>query len=303
MPNAQKFDEFKEGFPMKIEKILQEKELTLSFEIFPPKADSPVDVIYTTLAGLSKLNPDFISVTYGAGGSNKGRALEIAALVKNTYGVEPLAHLTCVGASREETADQIRKMSEAGIENILALRGDVPKDMDPEHAFTAIPHASDLIAQIRKTAPDCCIGAAAYPEVHAESDSRAQDLCYLKKKADEGAAFFITQLFFDNDAYFRLCDYLEALNVKAPVVAGIMPMLNPEQILRMATLCGCSIPAGISHLIARYKNRPDDFRKAGMEYAERQIDALVRGGARGIHLYSMNKAEEITEIVRACGLR
>lgn len=287
---------------MKISELIKEKGQTLSFEIFPPKGDAPVEVIYKTLAGLSRLAPDFISVTYGAGGSNKGRALEIAGIIKHTYGIEPLAHLTCVGADKKAMQDQIKEMKEAGISNILALRGDVPEGMDKKSAFSVYPHASDLIEEIKTCAPECCIAAAAYPEIHSESDRLADDLRYLATKAQKGASFFVTQLFFDNLAYFRLVELLAAMGVEVPIVAGIMPVLNPSQILRMATLCGCSIPAAVSRMIAKYSGSPEDFKKAGIEYAAKQIDELWRMGA-SVHLYSMNKPEEIAEIVKLCGLR
>jgi methylenetetrahydrofolate reductase (NADPH) len=289
---------FWEAESMKISEIFKPGETTLSLEVFPPKADSPIDVIYDTLAELSSLKPSFISVTYGAGGSMSNRTIEIASVIKSRYGIEPLAHLTCVGARRSDIDRQLDEMQAAGIENVLALRGDIPAGMDPANAFIDYQHGSDLVCHIalRKS---FCIGVAAYPEVHFQSKSRAEDLKWLRHKVECGASFITTQLFFENEHYYRFVDNLRALDINIPVLAGIMPVLASQQILRMGSLSGCTIPAGITRLMARYKD-PQDFEKAGLEYCCRQVEELVRNRVDGIHLYSMNKAAQTKQIVRSC---
>lgn len=283
---------------MRINELFKQGETGLSLEIFPPKPESPIDVVYDTLSELASLKPLFISVTYGAGGSTRERTTEIASMVKSRYGIEPLAHLTCVGAKKDEIDRQLNAMKAAGIENVLALRGDIPAGMEPWEAFTDYQHGSDLVSHIAERG-GFCVGVAAYPEVHFQSENRAQDLKWLRHKAECGASFMTTQLFFENSHYYRLVENLRALDINIPILAGIMPVLAVQQILRMGSLSGCTIPAGITRLMARYKN-PDDFEKAGIEYCSRQIEDLIRNKADGIHLYSMNKATQTKQIVKNC---
>ena len=287
---------------MRIKDLFARKRPTLSFEVFPPKTDVPVDTLYETLERLSGLAPDYISVTYGAGGSNSARMIEIAGAVENRFKQCALAHFTCVGATRDSVNAQLEAIKNAGIENILALRGDIPAGMPREEAFVHFRHASDLVEHIAKKG-GFCIGAAAYPEVHFESDSRERDIAFLKKKVDAGADFLVTQMFFDNDAFFGFRDAAYGAGVRVPVVTGIMPVLDPAQILRMTRMSGCSVPARLSRLFARHANDPEGLRAVGLDYACAQVGELVEKGVDGIHLYSMNRWEATTHIVRACGLR
>jgi methylenetetrahydrofolate reductase (NADPH) len=287
---------------MRIVEIFRQKKPALSFEVFPPKKDVPVDALYETLKQLSGLSPDYISVTYGAGGSNSERMLEIARTVQDRFGQRVLAHFTCVGARPDSVADQLNAMREAGLENVLALRGDIPQGMDREQAFVHFRHASDLVAFIRAQG-GFGIGVAAYPEIHFESVGREDDIAHLKKKVDAGADFIVTQMFFDNRAFLEFRDIARGAGIDVPIVTGIMPVLDASQILRMTRMSGCSIPARLSRLFARYAADPDGLREVGLEYACAQIEELVREGVDGVHLYSMNKWEAAMKIVRACGLR
>jgi methylenetetrahydrofolate reductase (NADPH) len=261
-----------------------------------------VDTLHETLGKLSGLEPDYISVTYGAGGSNSERMLEIASAVEHRFGQSALSHFTCVGADPESVDRQLESIKNAGIENILALRGDIPAGMKPEEAFVHFKHASDLVEYIHKKG-DFCIGVAAYPEIHYESEDRRSDVDFLKKKVDAGADFIVTQMFFDNDAFFEFRDIAYEAGIRVPLVTGIMPVLDANQILRMTKMSGCSIPARLSRLFARYACDPESLREKGLDYACGQVHELVREGVDGIHLYSMNRWEATTHIVERCALR
>ena len=275
------------------------KETIISFEVFPPKKEGEESVIDDTLLKLSKLSPAFISVTYGAGGSKRDATVNIAKKIAK-LGVTPLAHLTCVCATRADITPQLDALKAAQVENILALRGDIPKGISWGEAFKSFAHASDLACFAKKRG-DFCIGAASYPEAHFESQSLEKDIQNLKKKHDAGVEFFITQLFFENWIYFRFVDRLRASGIDAPVSAGVMPVLEERQILRMASLCGCSIPSSLTRMMAKYSGSPGDFQKAGMEFAAKQIEGLISSGASGVHIYSMNRWQQtcrILEMVR-----
>lgn len=274
----------------------------LSFEVFPPKKDSPITSIDDTLIDLAKIEPDFISVTYGAGGGGQSGTLAIADNIQKRHGCLALAHLTCVGADRQGIDGQLNTLETAGIENVLALRGDIPKGMERADAFRHYRHSTDLIAQISKRG-GFCIGAAAYPEVHHESETEREELGYLKLKQDAGADFFITQLCFDTPAVLKFIDAARANAIAAPILIGVMPVLDSKQILRMTGMCGCSIPAKLSRLLARYERAPEDFARAGLEFAIEQVRALTAAGVDGVHIYSMNKPEPTKVIVGACDMR
>jgi methylenetetrahydrofolate reductase (NADPH) len=281
---------------MKISHIYKKKKPVISFEVFPPKADAPLDTIYETVEKLSTLSPAYFSVTYGAGGGNRERTVEIASTIKNRFGVEALAHLTCTCTPPDDVDRYLDALHDNNVENVLALRGDVPKGMTREQAFPGYAHASELVSHINRRG-SFCIASAAYPEWHFESASPEEDVYYLKKKADNGAEFFITQLFFDNQAFFVFLDRLRRAGIDIPVSAGLMPILDASQILRMTSLSGCSIPAALSRLMARYPEK-EDFAKAGLEYAANQYMQLYTAGVDGIHLYSMNRHSQIMQIVR-----
>jgi len=275
---------------MKIREIFKEKKLTISFEIFPPKTSSTIESIYDSIETLASLKPDFISVTYGAGGSNSKLTLNIASIVENKYQVNSLAHLTCVGASQYSIDETLKFMQENNIENVLALRGDIPKDFAGE-LFKDFSHASDLIYYI-KNKTNMCVGGACYPEGHVESLSENMDIKNLKLKALAGSDFFITQLFFDNSFIYNMEDKLNLLDVNIPIIAGIMPITNKKQIMRMAELSGCSIPEKLGRILNKYEYNPDALRDAGIIYACEQIlDLITSNKIKGIHIYTMNKPE------------
>ncbi len=275
---------------MKIREIYEQKKTVISLEVFPPKADAPIETVYNTLDELSDLCPDFISVTYGAGGGTRSRTVEIASHIKNEHHIESLAHLACIASTREQVAEHLGRLKENGIENVLALRGDMPADPDfvlPKNP--AYVHASDLIPDVA-AAGGFSVGAACYPEGHVECPDKVRDVLHLKKKADAGAEFLITQLFFDNELFYKFMEQLELAGIDLPVSAGIMPVLNRNQILRMTKLSGCSVPAKLVRMLDRYADNPQALKEAGEAYAIEQIIDLMAWGVRGIHLYTMNKS-------------
>ncbi|MCX7781549.1 MAG: methylenetetrahydrofolate reductase [NAD(P)H] [Negativicutes bacterium] len=287
---------------MKLNEIYAREMPVISFEIFPPKPQTPIETVFTTLEQLTELTPAFISVTYGAGGSSAARSIEIASRVKNAYGVETVAHLTCANASRTEIDQILRELRDHHIENILALRGDPPAG---EGYFSPVAegyrYAKELIAHIKETG-QFSVAAAAYPEGHLECRNLELDIYYLKEKTNQGVDLLITQLFFDNDFFYRFRERAEAKGVHCPIAAGIMPVLNVQQIKRITSLCGASIPEKLAKLMDRYGGVPSDMVKAGMEYACEQIVDLLENKVAGIHLYTMNKAEQTKQIIRQVGL-
>ena len=288
---------------MKIKNLLGGKKPALSFEIFPPKPDYPLDTVYQTITGLRNLKPDFISVTYGAGGANRSRTIEIAAHIREAFQIESVAHLTCMGHSPAELDEILVQMREHGIENLLALRGDPPQG---EVSYTPpagnYRYAVELVRQIRKRG-DFCIGAAAYPEGHKECRRWQDDWDYLRAKVEAGVDFLTTQLFFDNRIFYNFLDHMERLGVTVPVLPGIMPILNPGQIKRMVYFSKASIPSQLLKLFDKYGNDNLAFEKAGIDYAIRQIDDLLANGVAGIHLYTMNRAAQIQTIVENSQLK
>lgn len=275
----------------------------ISFEIFPPKGADALQVIADTVAGLQKLNPAFISVTYGAGGSTRELTIEIASMIKNRFQVETLAHLTCVGHTAGEIDQILGRLQAEGIENILALRGDPPAGVaDFDYRTCDFGNAVDLIRYIRARAARVCIGAAAYPEGHISSPRLSTDLAYLKEKVDAGVDFLITQLFFDNRVFYNFLENARRVGIACPVSAGILPVLNAGQIKRIVSLCGASIPARLWLMVDRYADSPDDLQKAGIEYASAQIEDLLANGVDGVHLYTLNRVEPAEQILRNAGL-
>lgn len=287
---------------MRICELFQSRKPVVSCEIFPPKHDYPIETIFDTLAALSELRPDYISVTYGAGGSSCARSVQIASKVKNDYGVETLAHLTCVGADRRTTDEVLEQLQRENIENVLALRGDLPPEIPCGHGDEYHEYAKDLIAHIRQRR-NFCIAAAAYPEGHPKCPGLALDRERLKQKVTAGADFLITQLFFDNRLFYDMLDQLAKIGIHCPVTVGVMPVLNAAQIRRMTELCGASIPNRLADLLNRYGNSPADMEKAGIDYACAQIVDLVEQGVNGIHLYTMNKPRQTARILHETGLR
>jgi methylenetetrahydrofolate reductase (NADPH) len=286
----------------KIIDLYKMNKIVLSLEIFPPRPDYSLEIIFKTLDDLKKLNPGYISVTYGAGGSNRGRTVDIAAKIKKEYGIESQAHLTCVGHTKKEVDDILDDLLREDIHNIMALRGDLPDDRpDFDLEKQEYRYAYQLINNIHGKA-DFGIAAAAHPEGHPECYRLSEDLKNLKQKVDVGVDFLITQLFFDNRIFYDFVDKAVKIGISCPIVPGIMPVLNSKQIKRMIYLCGASIPAKLLELVDRYENNPDDMQKAGIEYASEQVADLMTNKVPGIHLYTMNKAEQISTLVTNVGL-
>ena len=274
------------------------KKTVFSFEVFPPKKTSPVEVVYSTLDELRDLKPDFISVTFGAGGSGNSRyALDIASRIKDS-GITPMLHLPCINFTRAEIDAALGEAQERGIENILALRGDINPDIPPVEEFR---YASDLITYIR-TKGSFDIAGACYPEGHPDAGDMVEDIKNLRKKVDAGADHLITQLFFDNEFFYDFREKAAIAGINVPIEAGIMPVVNTNQIQRMVTTCGASLPPKFVRIMTKYGNSPEALRDAGIAYAIDQIVDLVASGVDGIHLYTMNNpyvARKISEAVSA----
>lgn len=281
---------------MRITEIYGGEHIPVSYEIFPPKGDLPVDEARTVLSGLAELDPAFVSVTYSAGGSgNSERTVQIVDMGQRELGLTMMAHLTCVGATKADMRRNIRSLKDHNIENVLALRG----DLGPGRQVKDYHYAKDLIPQLRQEG--FCVGAAAYPEGHVDCIDLHESVRYLKEKQDAGAQFFVTQLFFDNRYAYKFLDECRAARIRVPIEFGIMPIMSKSQVSRMVFMCGASLPSALVKLLARYEDKPDDLRKAGIEYASRQLIGLAEHGVDALHIYSMNKpdvAREIYENVR-----
>ena len=285
---------------MKLSNLFNEKKLVYSFEVFPPKIESDISVIYDTLEGLKNINPDYMSITYSAGGgSNNARSIEIASLIKNKYGIEPLAHLTCINSTKQETLNVLNKLKTEGIENVLALRGDRVAGSE----CTDFAHASDLVTFAKDNGFDFDFAGACYPEGHPESVSLDEDIDNLKKKIDAGVTHLNTQLFFDNEDFYRFIDKVRAAGINVPIQAGIMPVVKKNTITRTIAMTGTKVPSKLSRMIARFADNPDGLIEAGVLYAVDQIADIVGSGAcQGIHAYIMNNAEiakRITQDVKS----
>lgn len=271
---------------MKITEMF-DKGTVFSFEIFPPKKTSPIDTIYNTLDELQGLNPDFISVTFGAGGSaNNNQTIKIAEKIKEDYGIESVVHLPCINYTKDEIISILGQLKEHNIKNILALRGDINPDIPIREDFK---YASQLIEFIKQYG-DFDIAGACYPEGHVEAEDLVTDVLNLKKKVDAGAAHLISQLFFDNSFFYSFLERTQIAGINVPIEAGIMPVTNKGQIERMVSMCGASLPPKFVKMIQKYENSPEALRDAGIAYAVDQIVDLVSNGADGIHLYTMNNA-------------
>lgn len=278
---------------------INKNKMGFSCEVFPPKRNDDIYEIYRTLDELKLIKPDFISVTYGAGGSNSKKTATIAAYIQNICEVEAIAHMTAVGMNEEMLASLLFELKKKSIENVLALRGDKPRNMtEEEFEKRTYRYASDLISEIKKNG-DFFIAAACYPEIHPESKNREEDIKYLKNKVELGAKCLMTQMFFDNKVFYKFLDELKKCGIDVPVLAGIMPVTSAKQLGTSVQLSGSSVPNELSSLIARYGSNPDDMKKAGIEYAVAQIEDLKKNGVDGIHLYTMNKADVTMAIYEA----
>ena len=278
---------------MRLAQLFGQGRTVFSCEVFPPKRDMPVDSIYTTLDGLKDIRPDFISVTFGAGGSQVNQTThEIASIIQNRYHIPAMAHLTCVAAGRAEVDHLLAQLKGDGVENVLALRGDVNPDIPPKTDFA---HASDLVAYIHARG-DFGVSAACYPEGHLESPDLVSDIRHLKEKVDAGAQHLVSQLFFDNEDFFRFLERARIAGINVPIEAGIMPVLSQNSIRRMVSMCGASMPRKLTRILAKYGDHPEALREAGIAYAIDQISDLIAGGVDGIHLYTMNIPEVAQQI-------
>lgn len=272
---------------MKMSKLFEAKKPVFSLEVFPPKKNSGgIETIYETLDGLKDLKPDFISVTYGAGGNLADNSTcEICSIIKNKYNILPIAHLTCVNNSKSDIDIILKNLKNAGVSNILALRGDINPDIPPKDDFT---HADELVEYI-KSKGDFDVSGACYPEMHPDSEDTVSDILNLKHKVDCGAEHLISQLFFNNEDFYSFREKARLAGITVPIEAGIMPVTNKSQVLRMATMCGASIPRKMSRLLNKFENNPKALEDAGIAYAIDQIIDLIANGVDGIHLYTMNK--------------
>lgn len=277
--------------------LISPNKLSLSFEVFPPKKDGEFASAFQVMDALSALSPDFISVTYGAGGSRSKKTIEIASYVQNQLHIPAMAHLTCVGNKKEEILSIAAELKKNHLCNVLALRGDRPKDMtDEQYGSREFRYASDLI-RFLKAKTDLSLAAACYPEKHYECFSKESDLIHLKEKQDAGAEMFISQLFFDNDFFYDFQERATRKGITVPLCAGIMPITSSKQIGTSVSLSGSSVPKALADLIANYGDNPEDMKKAGIDYAIRQILDLRQNGVNDIHIYTMNRPKTTAEIV------
>ena len=279
---------------MKISEILTNTRRSLSFEVFPPKSDSSFESVREATERIASLSPSFMSVTYGAGGGTSKYTLAIAKEIREKYGVPSLAHLTCVSSSKETVRARIRDMKELGIENVMALRGDIPDGM--EMASRDYRYAVELVKEL-KEAGGFCIGGACYPEGHPESKSLDEDIFRVKEKVDSGLDFLTTQMFFDNSLYYRFLDRAEKVGINVPIVPGIMPITSVMQIERVVALSGSFLPKKFLSMVEKYGSDPVSMKNAGIEYATRQSESLFSYGVKNVHVYSMNKPDVARQIL------
>ena len=282
---------------MKISEILKNNRVTVSFEVFPPKQWDKLENTKNTVKEMCKYNPSFMSVTYGAGGSTRSNTFRIAADIQEKYEVPVISHLTCVGATVDELKDTLDEMKNAGIKNILALRGDRPKDFTGE-PFTDFHYATELIAKIREYTGDYfCIGGACYPEGHPECDTKSEDIEHLKEKVEAGCEFLTTQMFFDNNIYYNFLYKIRDKGINVPVTAGIMPITRATQVANAISMSGSNMPERFKNLVDHFGSNPAAMQQAGIAYATDQIIDLVANGVKHIHVYSMNKPEVVSGIM------
>lgn len=279
---------------MKLTELFGQGKPMLSFEVFPPKTDDKYDSVKSATEEIAKLCPAYMSVTYGAGGGTSDYTLSIASNIKDNYGVPSLAHLTCVSSDRSKVEAQLAKMKEYGIENVLALRGDIPAEA--EGAPRVYSYASELVSEIKRFG-DFCIGGACYPEGHVESQSQKEDILHLKEKVDAGCEFLTTQMFFDNNILYNFLYKIREAGITVPVVAGIMPVTNGTQIDRICRLSGTYLPQRFKQIVDRFGDNPDAMKQAGIAYATEQIVDLFANGVNAVHVYSMNKPDVAERIM------
>ena len=283
---------------MKIIDLLTENKLTLSFEVFPPKTESVFDSVKHATEEIAKLKPAFMSVTYGAGGGTSKYTLNIAKNILKEYGVPTLAHLTCVSSTKQTVKERIADIKNSGIENVMALRGDIPKDIEnQDRNGWDYKYAIDLVRELKEDNPDLCIGGACYPEIHPESANQKEDIKHLKEKVEAGCDFLTTQMFFDNNLLYNFLYKIREAGITVPVMPGIMPITNANQVERAIKLSGSFMPQRFKSLVDKFGTSPDAMKQAGIIYATDQIIDLFANGIKNVHVYSMNKPDVAEKIL------
>lgn len=280
---------------MRITDRIDDNKIHISFEVFPPKTDAAMESVWRAAGALSMMNPSFISVTYGAGGGTSKNTIKLASHIQNALGIPSIAHLTCVSSTKEEVGQRLEEMRAEGIENVMALRGDIPKQTE-----FPVPgqyhYAYELIREIKEKG-DLCIGAACYPEGHPESKNKEDDLCHLKEKVDCGVDFMTTQMFFDNEVFYNFMDQTVSKQIEVPVFPGIMPITSGKQVKRIGVLSGAALPKNFRKAIEKFGEDDEAMRQVGIAFATEQVIDLIANGVKNIHLYTMNKPETAAEIL------
>lgn len=287
---------------MKITELFEKKEKTFSFEIFPPKTpEGDIKLIHETIKELSLLNPDFVSCTYGAAGGNKDKTLALVEHIQKAYNIPSMAHLSCITHTKDEIHEIVKKIKAKGIDNILALRGDPPRDNpDMVPGIDNYKHSSELVSFLRKEYEDeFCLGVAGFPEKHPLSPTKEFDIKYLKHKIDCGADFIITQLFFDNQIYFDYVESVRKAGITKRIIPGILPITSYDGLIKFCNTCGASVPDKVHKIFAPIKDNPELIVKAGIEFAVNQCKELLSNGAPGIHFYTLNKVQPIKDIIQS----
>ena len=282
---------------MKLTEILKRETPHLSFEVFPPKTTTAFESVKIATEEIARLKPSFMSVTYGAGGGTSQYTLDIAKNIKAEYGVPTLAHLTCVSSTKATVASMIERIKDAGIQNVMALRGDIPADMQNEdRANWTYHHAIDLVRELKESGADFCIGGACYPEIHPESVNQSEDIKYLKEKVAAGCEFLTTQMFFDNNLLYNFLYKIREAGITVPIIPGIMPITNANQVARSIKLSGSFVPQRFKSLVDKFGSDPEAMKQAGIAYATDQIIDLYANGITNVHVYSMNKPDVAEKI-------
>ena len=287
---------------MKIRDMFKAGGRTISFEFFPPRTEQGEETLFRSIERLKVFQPNYVSVTYGAGGSTRDKTLDIVDRIKRETDLEVMAHLTCVGQTKEQVHDVLLGLEEMGIDNVLALRGDPPRGQEkfipPEGGFE---YTSELITHIRQNFA-FCIGGAGFPEGHLDSPDLRTDTAYLKMKVESGAEFIVTQLFFDNEDFFAFMDRIERADIRVPIIAGILPILSTGQIRRFTALCGAKIPPELDTQLERFADDDEAVREIGLELATKQVEELWRRGVAGVHFYTLNKSYSVSRSLDAASL-
>ena len=282
---------------MKLTELFSSHTLSLSFEVFPPKTETAFDSVKYATEEIAKLRPAFMSVTYGAGGGTSRYTLDIARQIKEAYAVPSLAHLTCVSSTKETVRERIRDIQSAGIQNVMALRGDIPEQLQgADRSGWDYRHAVELVRELKASGADFCIGGACYPEIHPESPNQKEDIRHLKEKVDAGCEFLTTQMFFDNNLLYNFLYKIREAGITVPIIPGIMPITNAKQVERAVKLSGSFMPQRFKSLVDKFGADPAAMKQAGIAYATDQIIDLYANGINNVHVYSMNKPDVAAKI-------